>query len=429
MLHDQCFSRRRHNAGQSIGVVDKGTQSSSAAPESITVGTGKPSGRGSAAGLKRQLSNLAKTVVRRSSLLVTELRKTYKTNEVSFSICKLCLSTIISMTLTDWWTYGDKDVNSRVLGSCSNTNVDACHSFCHDTFVVAVTIEHDDFVIDDDLFGRPVVHRGENPYTESYCVANFKEDCAYRYWMMFRLVPIFLHIIGFLLQFVMWWYYSNFTPQQEQFNCIIAYWFPEVVLTDTVQAEEVPVRDFGALLRRLVKRPSDSIFSFLNVITILFVWTELWWPPLYCNPLRPLSLYYYPILISMLDISHFNFFVATRLAAMKEYRRAVLALLNVEMLAVYLTVSMLLSVVFAAGCISDLGQRLYWLCIRMFYCTSRERTEAAWPQSPKQRSAGTGFGHSTTDNATAVVMIDENETGTEMVQNPMSGVPFGQEAC
>lgn len=360
-------------------------------------------------GIVRNLRTLSRSISKQSSMVLNSLYHTYKTNEVSLSLAKLLITTVISLTLDNWWRFGSAGSHSGVVDSCSNPDHTICSSFCNDTYIVDVPIAHDDYTLDDDVFARPRIHRGSNPFSESYCIAFFRKDCAYEYWLTFRLVPICMHAVAFLMQFAVWWYYKTFTPQQEQFNTIISYRFPEVPGAEEVALSGDSMQDFVSMLRQLMKRPSDSIFSFLQVATVLYAWGELWFPPIFCNDIRPLSLYYFPIMITLIDFTHFNLFVARRLVATKKYHHATLALLHVEMFFVYITVSLLLSGVFVAGVVSDLCGRVWWQCMRIAYSLGGANIfSISWPEkAPHERStAGTGT---------------KTKAGeTEMVTNPMS---------
>ena len=63
---------------------------------------------------------------------------------------------------------------------------------------------------------------------------------------------------------------------------------------------------------------------------MIYVWGELGFPPIYCGAVRPLSMYYYPLLMTLLDITKFNIYIAFKLMQDGHLWGGILAMVNVE---------------------------------------------------------------------------------------------------
>ena len=266
---------------------------------------------------------------------------------VFYTFAKLVFAVIISLTLNNWWTYGGHTADG-IVESCASPTDGHCHSFCGDVETVPLNITDDDYGFTVTL---PVEVYINPHYTISaYCVANFRQNCAYQYWLLFKLVPLLFHIVGFLLQLVTLGLASDFNPQQRQYDIVLAHLYPDVFGD---KARESGVYEYGqqklnyaAMLTELLASPSSSVFVFLEMLTVLYVWGELCFSPVFCGAVRPLSLYYYPIAMSLLDLTKFNFYVATRLRTEKRIGEAAFVLLSVELFCTNLWVSMVLAVMF-----------------------------------------------------------------------------------
>ena len=82
---------------------------------------------------------------------------------------------------------------------------------------------------------------------------------------------------------------------------------------------------------------------------MLYVWGELMYPYVYCGAVRPLSLYYYPILMSLAELMKFNIYVSLQHSLAGRYSEALCAVLNAEMVLTNLWVSTVLAVLFLVG--------------------------------------------------------------------------------
>ena len=251
-----------------------------------------------------------------------------------------------------------------------------------------VNITDDDYKIDDVQYGFPEVDITTHYTNDPFCVAEFRGECAYKYWLIFKLVPIMLHVLGFVLQCLTWRYYKDFTPQQRQYDTIIAYRYPDLY-GDCASAgigEETQSK-YRAMFDELLIRPSDSIFSFIEIVTVFYVWGELWFPPIYCGSVRPLSLYYYPILMTTLELTKFNIYICIRICTTRRYVEALFALINADMFVANLWISAALAGLFVVGLVKDLGARLGGcsrrLCSSLFYDVG-----SAWPASSSSSAGG-----------------------------------------
>ena len=297
----------------------------------------------------------------------------------TMTLIKLCFGILISLTLSNWWTYsGGAAVtrNSDVITSCSNPTVGHCYSFCGDVHVVTVDIVDDDLSLDDDKYGSTEEHQVEHIKTGSYCVATLSGSCGYEFWLDFKLVPILLHALGLVLQVLLWRYgHGDFPgePQTAHYDLLREHLCPGVINVDTDLQDVLSYRSgehkyrnrlliddsWVSLLRRLVTPLYPSIFWFLELVTAMYVWGEVVFPPVYCGSAPPLSLYYYPILMSLLDLMKLNIYSSRLL--WKEGRRveAILAMLDLKLLVTNMWVTVVLGLLFIWGLLRDCCQCLF----------------------------------------------------------------------
>lgn len=323
-------------------------------------------------------------------------RYIFDNSVVAIAFVKLLLALAISFSLNDWWSYGPNSSearNSEVLESCSNSQVGRCFSFCDASITVDVQVEDDDIRFDD-LVAPPNVIITGHQSTTGYCVAELTGRCAYDYWMVFKFVPVMLCVLLFALQCFSYWYYKEFTPQQKQYDIVLRELYPSVMEdepepepeceSESIQGTDADIDTEAAsapqtagtaaeqehpatvcdkkqmrwgtqrwvLLRRLRKPYFYNVFALIETITVVYVWGELWLPSTYCGAARPLSLYYYPILMSLLDLTKFNIYVAGKLFWTRRDAEALFALLNMEMFLTNLWVTVLLSVLFVGDLMS-----------------------------------------------------------------------------
>ena len=269
---------------------------------------------------------------------------------VWIALGKLLLGAIVSFSLYEWWTYSGGSSapgNDIVIDSCANPKAANCNSYCGNVSTISVNITDDDYIFDPSAITPSVIVEGHNSIT-SYCVADFRGYCAYDYWLVFKLPPFLLQVLFFFLQCLTLWYWDDFSPQERQYRVIIRHLYPESMVggnevdatatatatnnSDNESAFRQPDAgvdssfssglDVGKkevnittleMLEELNCPRFGSVFSFVEMITVVYVWGELWSPPVYCGSVRPLSLYYYPIIMCLLDLLKFNVFVAVGL--------------------------------------------------------------------------------------------------------------------
>jgi len=283
----------------------------------------------------------------------------YNNSFIIVSCIKLVFASVISLALNSWWTYGLND--DTIIESCSNTVSTGCVSYCNDVAIVGVNITDDDFYINPNIFPSEAVTT-EHYTIVPYCIAELRGYCAYDYWLVFKLVPLLLHVLQFLFQMICWWSFRDFTPQEKQFNTIIEYYYPGVCLGDGETSNGVDNRndstDRWSVFKKLMDPPFYSVFAFIETFTVVYVWGELFYPSYYCDSVRPLSLYYYPVLMSLTDLMKLNMFICTKYIAKQRYTEGVLALLNIEILWTNTWITFALAVMFVvnmvSGCMSSI---------------------------------------------------------------------------
>jgi hypothetical protein len=334
---------------------------------------------------------------------------------------KLLLAVAISLVINNWWTFGDGGGN-HLIDSCSNPTPGYCHSYCNDVVVIDVEFTTDDFtlvVVDNAvLVENQTSHENNNPY----CIAEFRSNCAYRYWLVFKLVPIVFHVAGFLLQLVTWWYYKDFVPQQKQYDVLIAHLYPECA-SEQLQEGSAAAVDYPEIFRGLLERPYTSVFGLLEVTTLLYVWAELWNPYIFCGHGRPVSMFYYPLAMSLLELTKFNFYVSTRLYEQKQYDKALFALLNIEMMVTNAWVTTSLAIIFLGGVLYDWYLRVRWLLQLSVYKLYGERAPwlPEWAEKSKDPPPLVGTG------STAVVSVEMNPMAMMICENGDQDVLHGDE--
>jgi len=324
-----------------------------------------------------------RTVEPEATAGVTKFRPLQGSVVVIITLLKLLLAVGIALGLTSWWRYGSAGANGdAVVESCTNPDVASCNSFCGDVVTVNVNVTDDDYQIDDQLIGTPLFTTSKHYSDIAYCVAEFRGECAYKYWLIFKLVPIMLHVLGFVLQCLTWRHYRDFTPQQRQYDTIISYLYPDLYDDDGGVAGK-GYKNYRGMFDELMIRPFDSVFSFIEIMTVFYVWGELWFPPIYCDSVRPLSLYYYPILMTLLELTKFNVYACTRVAMHGHIGEAILILLNFELLVSNLWVTTRLACTYAAGVGVAICSHCLWSAQSVFFAIGGYSKDSAraWPQT------------------------------------------------
>jgi len=285
---------------------------------------------------------------------------------VVIAFVKLLLALAVSLSLSDWWTYGPLSTaarNSQVVESCSNSNVGDCYSFCRAAATVDVILEDDDIAFDD-LLVPPNMRIVEHSTTTGFCIAELSGTCAYNYWLIFKLVPVLLCVLLFALQCFCWRHYKEFTPQQRQYDVILRELYPDVMVDDPEPAEDSSMGRAAVgsgrlgLLCRLHEPYFYSVFAFIEMVTVAYVWGELLFPSVYCGSVRPLSLYYFPILMSLLDLTKFNVYTAGKLFWNRHDAEALFAAFSLELFATNLWVTAALAAMFAGSLFGQVVRRV-----------------------------------------------------------------------
>ena len=280
---------------------------------------------------------------------------------VVLSFVKLVCIILLSLFQNNWWSYGgDRNIkrNHEVVESCSSPT--HCFSFCPGYITNFTAYIHDDTL--------------NNIFNKSYCSANLPGYCGYEYWLIFKLVPLLVHFLVLIMQCCCLFLYKSFTPQTVQYGIICKYLIVDLesgneenfdkvdIIVEPARGEErfnsdnhyvqieleTKPESFLSMLEQLVEHPLYSIFPFLEFATAVYVWGELLFPSTSCSSITPLSAYYYPILMTIFDMSKFNFYVASRYLKCRKYWKAVTVPLNLYYFFFYIMVSVLLGIHFAS---------------------------------------------------------------------------------
>ena len=153
-----------------------------------------------------------------------------------------------------------------------------------------------------------------------------------------------------------------------------------------------------AMVQELQHPRFYTVFAFVELITLVYVWGELLYPPVYCGAVRPLSLYYYPILMSLLDLMKLNIYLGRKLVKAGRALEGVCALLDARCIVTHAWTTVVLGLLFVGGALLDAGSLL---------CCGRKRAyrdSVSWPE----------------ETSGALVMVDiQNIQNT---QNPILSV-------
>jgi len=303
-----------------------------------------------------------------------------KSNTVfGIAVTKLLFGVVIVLSMDDWWRYSggaDASGNDVVLASCSNPSVGNCFSYCGDVSVISVDIMTDDVAIDD--FDSPVISTTSHSQIADYCIASLPGYCGYELWLELKLLPLLLQLFGLLLQVVLWqWGSGEFSssPQWVQYELLLDQLYPQIqthrgmlpTKTEAESAGDYALTSRLALLNRLATPLFPCVFWFLELVTVVYVWGELLFPPVYCNDVRPLSLYYYPILMSLLDLMKLNIYTSVQLFKAKRRLESVLALLDLRLFFTHMWVTVALGLIFVGALVRDSVRGVWW-CVSVVAC-------------------------------------------------------------
>ena len=257
------------------------------------------------------------------------MRSLWKENILFISLIKLLFVIFISLYLEDYWIYCGKKASQldKVLDSCNSNDIDVCSSFCDSISIVNVSVKATPY---------PDIRLSE---TGGYCRATFESSCACVYWEIFKLVPILLHVLQFGIQCVCLWLFSNFNPQQNQYMILEDFIFSSLLLkSDTIPEADVSMSYAESsfyvrckyLMISLSKFPMVCIFSFLETITVIYVWMELiYGQTVNCDNSIRLSSVYYPILMTLLDFGKLNIYISSMYMKNKQYALSMISIFKV----------------------------------------------------------------------------------------------------
>lgn len=188
------------------------------------------------------------------------------------------------------------------------------------------------------------------------------------------------HLVGFMLQGLSWWWFRDFVPQQRQYEAVLAQchpdtlakWHPAPFSAPTVPPGLVSgpvgppamagVGSRWALVLSLQHPRFFSVFAVLELVTVIYVWAELVFPTAYCSGARPLSLYCFPILMCLLDLSKLNVFLASRFSRRGQRARGLLALLDAGIAITHRWTTTALAALCISGMATDARDWCWGLC-------------------------------------------------------------------
>mgnify|MGYP003387093952 CR=1 FL=1 len=186
--------------------------------------------------------------------------------------------------------------------------------------------------------------------SESYGVghAALTRSCACQYWEAFILGPMLAHTVHFLVQCVCIYFYNDYNPQGKMLYILY----------------------YGSwmdIYTKLVLDIPQSTFALIEMLTTIYVWMGIaMFPKIQCSAALPLSDYYYPIFMTIVEFSRLNLFAATQTYIYKtkyvesntntntNNSSVLMNMLSVDYLLYYLMISFIQA--------SVLWCRLWWQC-------------------------------------------------------------------
>ena len=256
----------------------------------------------------------------------------YKYNHYTamISFTKLILVIFLVLWIDDYWFYCTSH-GDDVIETCTSVEYDQCHTYCDDVSTTLVTVN------DDIAF--------KYHSTSGYCTAHFDGTCACRYWQRFMLVPLFMHLLHFIWQAICLGCYYQLDPQQIHYNIINKYLTKEAVSSRYEWLAD--------LLGELFEQPYYSGFAFIEIVTMVYVWLELWYSPVHCGGTIRLSQVYFPLLMTLLDISKYNVYLSMKHVRQGQYVASIAAFFNVYFLLVYFILTVLLGCLYGYTIVKD----------------------------------------------------------------------------
>ena len=264
-----------------------------------------------------------------------EVKYKYNYYSAYVSFAKLIVVIFLVLWIDDYWYYCANN-STDMIETCTSAEYNNCNSYCDDVTTTLVTTN-------DDIF---MFHYS----TGGYCTARFDGNCACKYWQRFMLLPLFMHLMHFILQTICFVCFYQLDPQQIHYNIINKYLTMEVGSAYEWWSE---------VLRELCQQPYYSGFAFIEIITMVYVWLELWFTPVHCGGHIRLSQVYFPLFMTLLDISKYNIYMSFKHIRNNQWGASVTALFNLRFLGVYFLLTVVLGGVYACTVTMDGCKRLY----------------------------------------------------------------------
>jgi hypothetical protein len=239
---------------------------------------------------------------------------------------------------------------------------------------------------------------------------------------VYKLVPLVLSVLQFLLQFGCMATFDAFDPQRVQYELLAKHvhsvigddagadWvgtsrrpprgssWRQSVTTGFVDSVHASSKGFQDILRLFFRDPLYCFFSGIEVFTVVYVWMELTFSPVSCGNQFRLSRLYYPMILTVLDFGKLNFYVALRSWRRGQLTRAASSLLNLQIFFLYVVFSIILAFVFVGGVIKAIGvaiaRGLEWVLPGICsWCTGMNTgAHGAWPSAEGVSGAGASEG-------------------------------------
>lgn len=309
-------------------------------------------------------------------------------NILLISVVKFGAVVLLSLYTDEYWTFcGKEGSDNTIVDSCSSTQYTSCSSYCSDTFST-------DFTVNDDT--------NHQHYSEGgFCNAFLSGECACKYWIVFKLVPIGLHLLQLVALITCLRLWEGLDPQRMQYDILSRY------LQLKTFAPEEHIFSTRQTLLALRIPPLYSIFSFLELLAVMWVWTELIYTPIHCGNELQTSLLYYPLIMTMLDLGKLNVYMSLQLIKANRFVDALVAAFNFQTLVVYSCVTTYLAGVFVGAVASDLYS-------------------GAWCGTKRSELLLPTISESTTDRGTTGSELAPRDSTIVSVRNPMMGSEFGR---
>lgn len=371
-------------------------------------------------------------------------------NTLIIAFCKVLIMLFISLFVARYWTYcplGTPGSANTEVASCTSEFLGTCKSYCSGG--VSETL----FTISDDVYAH---HKSQ----EGYCTATFDGSCACQYWQVYRLVPLLLNVLQFVLLVGCFVFYNSFDPQRIQYEIISDHVYSIIGQqqryghalnqsqdkelrqsavkgthnsnsnhsnssgSGSTHSDSIDVRasttssfissalanqqGFMDMLVLFFADPLYCYFSFIEVYTVGYVWMELPFSPVSCGNQFQISRLYYPLILTVLDFGKLNFYISLKSFRKGEGLKAWTSLLNLEIFFIYVLISMVLAVIFVVGLIKLIYIYVAFglnKLIQSALTSDKRLLEGDWPKSNNNSSNGSngdnlsnGHGSSTIDS-------------------------------